>query len=167
VSDALVLAGSALVVVVLVALAALLGFRDRARLMSRADVAAALAATDRAASILDAALDREGRAAIAMLADGRLALAKAMADHVAVRVVAPGAVRVRTRSQHDGVRVVVRTSEVGFPEARLTLDAAPAWLVSVIGGAVLPRAETSAKSTALLHRPGQAEPDPGPMLRNP
>ncbi len=98
-SDALVLAGSALVVAVLVAIAALLGFRERARLMSRADVAAALAATDRAASIVDAAFDREGRAAIATLADGRLALAKAMGDHIAVRIVAPNALRVRIRAR--------------------------------------------------------------------
>ncbi|MDX2238838.1 MAG: hypothetical protein NW203_14840 [Hyphomonadaceae bacterium] len=131
-NDALVLAGSALVVVVLVAIAALLGFRDRARLTSRADVAEALAATDRAASILDAAIDREGRAAIAMLSDGRLALAKAMADHVAVRVIAPGAVRVRIRARGEAALVRAGVADVGFPGITLHLVRAPDWLSAMV-----------------------------------
>lgn len=135
-SDALVLAGSALVVAVLVAIAALLGFRERARLMSRADVAAALAATDRAASIVDAAFDREGRAAIATLADGRLALAKAMGDHIAVRIVAPNALRVRIRARirARGEAALVRAgvADFGFPGITLHVVRTPDWLTAMV-----------------------------------
>ena len=123
-SSLLVLAGSAAVVALMVALAVLLGFRQTARIATEADLAARIAESEPGARLAEAAIDAGGRAALARLSDGRLVGAIVMADGVSLRFVRPEAVRVRLR----GARVSARFADVGFPFLNMELSDTPAWL---------------------------------------
>lgn len=121
-SDLVILAASAGGVLLMIAVAAGLGFRQRARI--DAESLAEIAAGENArveASIADA----DGRAAVARLSDGRWLIARVMADGVGARVLAPDAVRVRATK--GGVNLAL--ADLGFPALHLKLAAAaPAWL---------------------------------------
>jgi hypothetical protein len=121
-AELVLLAGSALAVAGLVALAWLLGFRSRARIADAAELAALLAREEPAARIVAAGLDAGGAAAVAWLADGRVFVAKCMGSRIATRSFPAADVRVRAR--RDGVEL--NFADLGFPA--VVLNDAPAWL---------------------------------------
>ena len=121
-SDLVILAASAGGVLLMIAVAAALGFRQRARI--NAESLAEIAAGENArveASIADA----DGRAAVARLSDGKWLVARVMADGVGARVLAPDAVRVRATPK--GLKLMF--ADLGFPSLHLNFTgAAPTWL---------------------------------------
>jgi hypothetical protein len=125
-AEAPILAGSAGVVVFMVVVAYLLGFRARARL----DEAALqrLAATE-GASVEASVIDADGGVALARLADGRLMVARAMGADVSARVTRAEAVRVNVR----GGRLSARFADLGFPPLQMRLQDSPAWLSELPG----------------------------------
>lgn len=119
-SDWIVTAASALVVAFMVGVAALLGFRERARL--DAGTLRAIA-RDEGASMRDYVIAPNGRAALALLSTGKLLGVRVMADGVGARAVAS------LRRVDNGVRAAF--ADLGFPEMHVRFDAAPpAWLLS-------------------------------------
>jgi hypothetical protein len=107
----LLLAGSALAVAGLAALAWLLGFRARARIADAGAFATLLAREEPAARIADLGIDADGSAAAAWLGDGRVFVAKSMGSHVATRSFPAADVRLRAR--RDGVEL--HFADAGFP----------------------------------------------------
>ncbi|MBI1251061.1 MAG: hypothetical protein GC189_06295 [Alphaproteobacteria bacterium] len=127
------LGASALIVAVLALIAAAMGFRARVQLVTREDVQRALDAAEPGALLREVAIDQKGRAAIALLSDGRVALIKAMADGAAVRALKTDQVRVRVTAAKAGVRVRASMPDFGFPSVVLSLGAAPDWLSLAVG----------------------------------
>jgi hypothetical protein len=121
-SDLIVLAASAAVVVFMVVVAALLGFRQSARIDDAELVRLASAEHTR----IDAAtIDARGASAVARLSDGKLLIAKVMADGVSARIAQAKDVALRLGNG----RVKVRFGDVGFPAVDLRLSGeAPDWL---------------------------------------
>lgn len=121
--DWIVLGASAAVIVLMVAVAAVLGFRsaeklDEARL-------ATLAAAE-GAVIEGALVSERGNAGLARLAGGRVLAARVMADGVSARAAKPWRLRVRGR------RVSIMFDDVGFPPLRFSFKQdAPAWLIEM------------------------------------
>jgi hypothetical protein len=124
--DLVVLAASAGVVAFMVAIAALLGFRERA-IISEASLARDLALSEPRARIESAAIDAKGRAALAKLSDGRLLAAIVMADGVTLRIYAPDAVRLKMGAG----KVSARFGDLGFPALNISLAEPPAWLAAL------------------------------------
>jgi hypothetical protein len=108
-------------VLIMVSLAALLGFRKSARL--DASELARLAAAE-GARVQAAALDERGRAGLAKLEGGKLLAAKVMADGISARVV--GQREARVRSVKRGVSVTF--GDLGYPSLNMRLENPPAWL---------------------------------------
>lgn len=131
-TEALVLVASALAVAMLVGIAALLGFRVRGRFVDEAAARAAFAAYD--ARIEMSEIVVQGGWAIARLTDGRWALARAMGDGAAVRILSRDAPRPALRAAKDGVVVRIPDLDVGFPGGVLRLPQAPAWLDALARG---------------------------------
>lgn len=125
--ELVLLAGSALAVAGLGALAWLLGFRGRARIGDAAQFAALLAREEPGAHIAELGVDAGGNAAVAWLADGRVFVAKGMGSRVATRSFRATDVRLRLR--RDAVEL--RFADAGFPLLRLR--DAPAWLCARAG----------------------------------
>ena len=126
-SEVVTLAGSAVVVAFMLGVAALLGFRKRAFIADENTLAALLADYEPGARIEAAAIDDEGRSALARLVDGRLLAARVMGDSVSVRAVAASAVRVRLSDGH----VAARFADIGFPSLNMAIAAPPAWLAAL------------------------------------
>jgi|CXWL01.1.fsa_nt_gi hypothetical protein len=128
-TDLIVTAGSAGVVALLVLIAFAMGFRARAELNGET-LAQRLAESDPKARIADAMFAADGRNALARLADGRLLIARAMADGVSLRTLPPSAAQVRLRSG----KALVGFADIGFPPLSLPLEGeAPAWLKALAG----------------------------------
>lgn len=117
-----VLSASALGVALMVAIAAMLGFRGVARL--DADALSRLAVAERSI-LVESIIDDRGRAAIAKLSDGRWLVARVVGDGVSARVFPHAGVRLSRFAR--GARVDV--DDVGYPPLSLELSGAlPAWL---------------------------------------
>lgn len=124
--DWLVMAGSAAVVVFMVAVGAVLGFRQRNRI-DETQLRALAAAEGQ--GVRQALVAARGEAGIAWLADGRVLAARVMADGVSARVAKATQVRVR-----DG-RVCVASNDLGFPPLNLRIvGETPAWLAELTRG---------------------------------
>lgn len=124
-SDLVVLAASAAVVALMVVVALVLGFAQRARLDE--DELARLAGEEHA-RIEAAVIDASGASALAKLADGRLLAAKVMADGISARVSQANALRVRLKRD----KLSVALADIGFPSLSLRLAGeAPAWVKSL------------------------------------
>jgi hypothetical protein len=124
-SDFLVLGASAAVIVFMVAVAAVLGFRIDARL-DEAELQR-LAASE-GARLSEAVLDLSGKAALARLDSGRVLAARVMADGISTRVAATDAVRIKVNGQ--GVRVAF--ADIGFPPLVVRLgDQVPGWVLDL------------------------------------
>jgi hypothetical protein len=124
VNEWIVTAASAAVVLLMIGVAAALGFRQSARLDEAA--LARLAAAEGAQ--LEAVLIGEGgRAALARLAGGKLMVARVMGADVSVRVAPAGAARLRL----DGERLGVTFGDLGYPPLHMRVDAPPAWLAEL------------------------------------
>lgn len=127
-TDWIVLAGSAAVVLFMIGVAALLGFRQTTRL-DEADLAR-LAAGE-GARIDAAIIDTEGKGAFARLADGNLLIARVMADGVSARVAPAGALGLSL--ERDGLRVSF--ADLGFAPLKLKLAGdAPDWVRRLADG---------------------------------
>jgi hypothetical protein len=121
----LVLAGSAGVVVLMVVVAAALGFRERMKL-SEADLVRF--AASEGADIESALVAVDGATALARLSGGKLLAARVLGDGVGARVTGVHAASVRVKKG----RVIVAFNDLGFPPLRLKLkDAAPDWLTQL------------------------------------
>lgn len=123
-TDLIVTAGSAAVVLLLIGMAFALGFRgaiklDEARL-------AALAAAE-GAHVENAVVAADGRAALARLSGGKLLIAKVMGEDVSTRVVPTGAAQVRFRNG----RLTVTFGDLGYPSLNMRLDQPPGWLAEL------------------------------------
>jgi hypothetical protein len=128
-NELVVLAASAAVVVFMVVVAWLLGFRGRARLTEGA--VQGLGAGEGVA--VDAAvIGADGRSALARLSDGRWMVARVMGLDASARVMPRSAMRIALRKG----RLTVAFADLGYPPLHLRLDgAAPAWLEVAAQGA--------------------------------
>jgi hypothetical protein len=127
-TDWIVLAASAAVVLFMIGVAALLGFRQTARLD---DAELARLAAGEGARIEAAIIDTLGRGAVARLADGGVLIARVMADGVSVRVAPAGTLSFNL--ERNGLRVTF--ADLGF--APLTLrfaSEAPDWVRRLVAG---------------------------------
>ena len=100
-----------------------LGFAKGRRIADAAEVQAQLAAYAPGALARDILLDADGRAALALLADGRVFVLRALGDRLVARLYP----RERLRLCRRGDKLQLATGDYAFPGLRLEA-AAPAWL---------------------------------------
>ena len=122
----LVAGGSAAVIVFMLGVAWVLGFRQRARLDD--GVVARLASAE-GVRVEATAIDAKGRAAVAKLDGGKLLIAKVMADGVSARVLPLGQARVRL-AQH---KLSITFGDLGYPSLNMRLENPHAWLAELGG----------------------------------
>jgi hypothetical protein len=122
-----VLAGSAAVILLMVGVAAALGFRPTAQLDEA--TLAQLAEADGAA-VEAVVFDAKGKAAVARLSGGKLLVARVMGADISSRISPISAARVR----NQGGRVSVQFADIGYPPLNLKLDRPPAWLADLCAG---------------------------------
>lgn len=127
IAEAPVLAGSAIVVLVMVGLAWGLGFRAKAKL-SEAELERLAAAEG--AVLEHALIAPDGRAAFAVLQGGKLMVARVMGDDVSVRVAAAGGVRVAVTQG----RLSAVFADLGFPPLHMEIEQTPPWLSQLATG---------------------------------
>lgn len=122
-----VITGSALVVLFMIAMAALLGFRDRARVDEA--LIAKLAAEEGLQS--EAALVApDGRAGFARLSGGKLMIARVMGADISTRVAPASSTRVTWRAG----KLSVAFADVGYPPLHMRVDDAPPWVAALARG---------------------------------
>ena len=128
--DAVITAGSALVVAFLVFVVWLMGFRTALKADAEL-IRRELAFAEPGAQLAEAIADANGRSALGLLADGRLVIARAMGDGVSLRILPASAARLSL----DGQRVRLRFADLGYEPLNLTLaESAPAWLSALAQG---------------------------------
>lgn len=121
------LAGSFAVVLIMVILAAALGFRRQARL----DTAELARLADaEGVSIEGAVIAPNGRDALARLTGGRLMVARVMGADVSARITPAAGVRVAVARG----KLSVRFADIGFPPLNMKLEDEPAWLAELAAG---------------------------------
>lgn len=120
-AEVIELAGSALVVLVMIGVAAALGFR----LTARIDESELARLAEAEGVRIDASvIAQNGRTALARLSDGRIMVARVMGADVSARFAPVKAVRVSL----NGARLSARFADTGFPPLNMRLDEQPAWL---------------------------------------
>ncbi len=118
----IVLAGSAAVVLFMIGIAALLGFRQTARLD---EVELARLAASEGVRIEGAIVDAKGRSALARLAGGGLLIARVLGDGVSARVAPTSALSLAL--ERNGLRVTF--ADLGFAPLKLHFASdAPDWV---------------------------------------
>ncbi|MBL8550156.1 MAG: hypothetical protein JNJ73_09220 [Hyphomonadaceae bacterium] len=115
---------SAAAVAALILVAFGLGFRAKPTLESEDAVRARLAEAEPDASPSDILIAKDGAAAIVRLADGRIAVLRAVGDRFAIRVFPRDALAVAAVA--EGLRITF--ADLGFPALKLRVEAAPSWL---------------------------------------
>ena len=123
------LIGSAAVVLLMVGVAALLGFRISAKL--DAEDLARLAQAE-GASVQRSVFAANGKSALAQLADGRLMIARVMGLDISTRFVAAQAVVLRLKPD----RLDLTFAEIGYPPLHMRLKDQPAWLAELAAGGI-------------------------------
>lgn len=126
-AEAPVLAGSAAVVLVMVGMAYVLGFRAK-RSLNEAELARL--AEGEEAGLESAVIAPDGRAAFARLANGKLMVARVMGDDVSARVAPAAAMRVAVTQG----RLHVVFADLGFPPLDMKLEETPPWLAELAKG---------------------------------
>jgi len=126
VAEAPVLAGSAAVVLFMIGIAALLGFRHTAKLDAAA--LAKLAAAE-GEHVEHAIIDENGRKALAQLAGGKLMVARVMGNDVSARITPRKGARLVWR---DG-KLSAEFADLGFPPLHMKLQAPPPWITELAG----------------------------------
>lgn len=128
-----ILAGAAIAVATLVALCWLIGFRTSVKIADEAHARALVSAENPGASIAHVFVDAKGRAALAQLGDGRIAVIRAMGDRFAIRTAPQKSVRVHVRG-NGGMRLA--WADIGFPPLRLKYgpEGLPDWLAGRTSG---------------------------------
>ena len=123
-TDLFVTLGSAAVIVLMLSVAWVLGFRQSARLDDRE---VARLARAEGADVEAAAIDAKGRAAVAKLNGGKLLVAKVMADGISTRVLPLGQAQVRL-AKH---KLSITFGDLGYPSLNMRLENPPAWLTEL------------------------------------
>ena len=121
------LIGSAAVILLMVGVAAILGFRIAARLDE--DELKRLAAAE-GAWVQDFVIAPDKRRALARLTDGKLMIARVMGLDTSIRIVAPGAVRLKLRPG----RLELAFADIGYPPLHMRLKDQPAWRAELASG---------------------------------
>ncbi|KAF0177185.1 MAG: hypothetical protein IV086_06945 [Hyphomonadaceae bacterium] len=125
-------------VLVLIALAWLIGFRQRARILDKFHVWK-LAADDRVGPTGEVAVDALGRTALAEIDTDKVYVVKALGDRLTTRVFPRSAVAgVRMyRPRGRGIGARVRFSDAGFDDLAIEFESreAPAWIERLRRGA--------------------------------
>jgi hypothetical protein len=127
VNEWIVTAASAGVILFMIGVAALLGFRARARLDDDALARLAAAEGERTDASVFAP---NGAAAFARLASGKYMVARAMGADVSARVAAASNLRVRLRPS----KLSVAFADAGYPPLHMTLNETPSWLTALAAG---------------------------------
>jgi hypothetical protein len=127
--DLIVLGASAAVVLLMVLVAMILGFRARAR-VDASELERLVALSEPGARIADAAIADDGHAALARLADGKLVVAKSMGDRVTLRLHAPASVAFKLKAGS----VSATFADLGFPVLHMKLNDPPRWLADLAAG---------------------------------
>ena len=122
-----ILIGSAAVVLVMVGLAWLLGFRAKTRLDQQQ---LARLAEAEGASLEAALVGADGLAGLARLSNGKLLLARVMGDDVSVRTAPDAAVRL---TLGEG-RLTAVFADPGYPPLHVKLEHTPPWLTELAKG---------------------------------
>ncbi|MBI3439416.1 MAG: hypothetical protein HY054_12350 [Proteobacteria bacterium] len=123
-TDLYVTIGSAAVILLMLSVAWVLGFRQTAKL-DNSEVARL--ANAEGANVEAAAIDAKGRAAVAKLSGGKLLVAKVMADGVSARVLSQGQARVRLGKR----KLSIAFGDLGYPSLNMRLESPPAWLTEL------------------------------------
>lgn len=121
-----VLGGSAGVVLLMIGIAAALGFR---RTASIDEAALAQLAANEGARVDRALITADGRQAFARLNGGKILVARVMGADVSARIAPASAARVRI----EGERLSVRFGDLGYPPLNMSKQAAPPWLAELAG----------------------------------
>lgn len=121
------LLGSAAVILLMVGVAALLGFRIAARLDE--DELKRLAATE-GAWVQDFVIAPNKRRALAKLTDGKLMVVRVMGLDTSIRIVSPKAVRLHLRPG----KLDVAFADIGYPPLHMRLKDQPEWLAELAAG---------------------------------
>lgn len=127
IDQAPVLAGSIVAVLFMAGVAALLGFRDTARIDDAK--LQSLAATEGAA-VENSAIATNKKSALARLSGGKLMIARVMGADVSARVVPAAAARFRSRNG----KLSVAFADTGFPPLNFQIDETPRWLAQLAAG---------------------------------
>jgi hypothetical protein len=125
-AEALELAGSAAVILLMVGVAAMLGFRMSAQVDEGELTRLAAAENTR---IEGAVIAKNGRSALARLADGRIMVARVMGADVSARFAAAKSVRLNL----ERGKLTATFADTGFPPLHMRLDEQPAWLSELNG----------------------------------
>lgn len=123
-TDLYVTLGSAAVIVLMLGVAWVLGFRQLAKLD---DAVLSRIANAEGAQVEVAAIDAKGRNAVAKLSGDKLLIAKVMADGVSARILSQGQARVRMAKD----RLSITFGELGYPSLNMRLQNPPAWLADL------------------------------------
>jgi hypothetical protein len=124
-NDLVVLAGSAAVVLLMIGIAAALGFRQSVKLDE-----AAIASLAEGALVEAVVIAPNGRAALARLAGDKLMIARAMGADTSARISLASAARVRLK----GEKLSVEFADVGYPPLHMRAPGAPPWLAALAAG---------------------------------
>jgi hypothetical protein len=121
------LLGSAAVILLMVGVAAALGFRIAARLDE--DELKRLANAE-GAWVQDFVIAPNKRRALAKLTDGKLMVVRVMGLDTSIRIVAPDAVRLRLSPG----KLDLTFADIGYPPLQMRLRDQPAWLAELACG---------------------------------
>jgi hypothetical protein len=123
-----ILAGSAAVIVLMVSVAAALGFRRRAALD---DAALAQLAAGEGATVEGALIASDAKSAFARLSGGKVLVARVMGNDVSARIAPASAARVRLA----GGKLSVTFADLGYPPLHIRVQEPPPWLAELAGEA--------------------------------
>lgn len=121
------MAGSIIAVLFMAGFAALLGFRQRARID---DAQLQRLAAAESASVERASIKADGKSAVARLSGDKLMVARVMGADVSARVAPLALARFRFRNG----KFSVAFADTGFPPLELSLDETPPWLAQLAAG---------------------------------
>ncbi len=121
-----ILAGSAAVIILMVGVAAALGFRPKAALN---ETTLAQLAENEGASVEASVIASDSKSALARLSGGKIMVARAMGGDISARIAPTSAVRARI----NGEKLSVRFADVGYPPLHMRVQTPPAWLADLVG----------------------------------
>lgn len=131
IAEAIELAGSAAVILLMVSVAAILGFRMSARI----DDAELTRLADAEGTRIDGAvISQNGRTALARLTDGRVMVARVMGADVSARFAPAKSVRLGLKQG----RLDATFADTGFPPLKMRIDDQPQWLNDLVRGDAKP-----------------------------
>lgn len=125
IEEAPALVGSVVAVLFMVGVAALLGFRQTARID---DAGLQRLAAAEGTRVESAVIAKNAKSALARLDGGKLMLARVMGADISARVLPASAARIRSRNG----KVSVTFADTGFPP--LEFDETPPWLAQLAAG---------------------------------